>query len=200
VREGLLFSQLTKYKKSEDALISGAIEMMGKIMRNPEYGYELAEWMSPLFKDETESEKRLRLAACIMSEISCYENTEYRGELAYRKVMDSSLIGLNHQDRVFIAKTLYCRYSSFPDEQIVSTMQPLLTQRSIHSAQVIGMAMRLARNISGSHIGILSETNLEIKRGKLILHMNEHDDLDGEAIQKRLRQLAETIGLGAKMA
>jgi exopolyphosphatase/guanosine-5'-triphosphate,3'-diphosphate pyrophosphatase len=196
VREGLLFSQLTKHKKAEDALISGSIEMMGKIMKNPEYGYELAEWMAPLFKGETENQMRLRIAACIMSEISCYENTEYRAELAYRKVLDSSLIGVTHEDRVFIAKALYCRYSTVPDEYILSTMQSLLTAQNIQLAQIIGSAMRLGRSISGSHLGILPNTTLKIKGDKLTLKMNDCADLDGEAVQKRLRQLAEVIGLG----
>ena len=198
VREGLLFSQLTKYKKSEDGLISGCIEMMSKIMRNPEYGYELAEWMSPLFPEETNQSKRLRIAAC-MSEISCYENTEYRAELAYRKVLDSSLIGLNHKDRVFIAKALYCRYSTYPDEYILSTMQSLLTARKIQLAQVIGSAMRLARSLSCSNIGVLQQTSLKIVADKLVLDMNGKHDLDGESIQKRLRQLAEVIGLEGKL-
>jgi exopolyphosphatase/guanosine-5'-triphosphate,3'-diphosphate pyrophosphatase len=199
VREGVLFSQLTQHKKSEDGLISGCIEMMGRIMRNPEYGYELAEWMSPLFAEESNQSKRLRIAACIMSEISCFENTEYRAELAYRKVLDSSLIALSHKDRVFIAKSLYCRYSTYPDEYILSTMQSLLSTKKIQLAQIIGSAMRLGRSLSCSNIGILQKTCLKISGDKLILDMNGNQDLEGEAIQKRLRQLAEVIGLEPKL-
>ena len=69
--------------------------MMTRTLRNSNYGYELSEWMNPLFEDESDHAKNLRLAACILSEISCYENTEYRAELAYRKILDSSLTGLS---------------------------------------------------------------------------------------------------------
>jgi exopolyphosphatase/guanosine-5'-triphosphate,3'-diphosphate pyrophosphatase len=199
VREGVLFSQLTRHKKTEDGLISGCIEMMSRIMRNPEYGYELAEWMAPLFPEESPQSERLRIAACILSEISCYENTEYRAELAYRKVLDSSLIALSHKDRVFVAKALYCRYSTYPDEYILSTMQSLLSAQKIQMAQVIGSAMRLGRSLSCSNLGILKNTRLKISGDKLILDIKGNQDLDGEAIQKRLRQLAEVIGLEARL-
>jgi exopolyphosphatase/guanosine-5'-triphosphate,3'-diphosphate pyrophosphatase len=194
VREGVLFAQLSAAKKDEDPLILGAIEMMGRILRHPEYGYELAEWMAPLFVNETQKAQRLRLAACIMSEISCYENTEYRAELAYRKVLDSSLTGLSHKDRVFIAKALYCRYSTYPDEHILATMQSLLSAKKIQLANVIGLAMRLGRSLSCSNAGVLKDIKIKLSEEKLTLNMNHNHDLDGEAIQKRLRQLAEIMG------
>jgi exopolyphosphatase/guanosine-5'-triphosphate,3'-diphosphate pyrophosphatase len=200
VREGYLFSKLCDEKKQEDPLISGCTEMMGRMLRTPHYGYELAEWMAPLFGESGAQQKRLRLASCIMSEISCYENTEYRAEMAYRKILDSSLIGLNHKDRVFIAKALYCRYSDYPDEHILSTMQPLLNDKKIQDAQLIGSAMRLGRNLSCSHSGVLEKAKIRIVKNKLVLKINpEFADLKGEAVTKRLHHLAEIIGLKAEL-
>jgi exopolyphosphatase/guanosine-5'-triphosphate,3'-diphosphate pyrophosphatase len=202
VREGFLYSQLADDIKEKDPLICGAIETMNRMHRIPEYGYELANWMQPLFLNtETENEKRLRLAACIMSEISAYENTEYRAELAYRRILDSSLIGLDHAERVFIATALYCRYSSFNDDNILSTMATMLSSKKVQNAQIIGTAMRLARTISGSSVGVLDKTKLKLTKNILYLNMSKGaSDLCGESVQKRFQQLAELLGREAKIS
>lgn len=201
VREGLLYSQLSDDLKVKDPLICGATEIMSRMHRNAEYGHELASWMQPLFLNgETENEKRLRLAACIMSEISAYENTEYRAELAYRKILDSSLIGLDHTERVFIATALYCRYSSFNDDNILATMGTLLSSKKVQNAQIIGTAMRLARTISGSSTSVLDKTKLKLTKNILYLNMSKGaSDLYGESLQKRFQQLAEILGREARI-
>lgn len=200
VREGFLYSLLDDKTKRKDALIAGCEETMRRIVHTPEYGYELEKWVEPLFPSDSSHDKKLRLAACILSEISCYENTEYRAEMAYRRVLDSSLVGLSHRDRVFIAKALYCRYSQYPDEHILSTMQPLLTEKKIHQAQVLGSAMRLARSLCSSTTGILPATRLRVEDHTLTLHLGkEYQALVGEAVHKRARQLADTMGMEYKI-
>ncbi len=200
IREGFLYSKLNDKLKAQDPLIAGCTDIMSRILPQDTYGQELHDWMSPLFENETTHEKRLRLAACIMSEISCFENTEYKAELAYRMVLDSSLTGLDHRDRVFIAKSLYCRYSNEPDEHILMSMQSLLNSKSLQSAHVIGSAMRLGRSLSCSHSGILKHTPLQIVKNKLVLKLSpDNSDLDGEAIRKRSSQLAEILGLDCKI-
>jgi exopolyphosphatase/guanosine-5'-triphosphate,3'-diphosphate pyrophosphatase len=200
VREGLLYSKLKAEIKDQDPLISGCTQIMHRMIRPADYGYELAKWMQPLFDDIDEKESKLLLASCIMSEISCYENPEYRAEMAYRKILDSSLTGLSHKDRVFIAKSLYCRYSSQPDNSILSLMQPLLSSKKIQDAQVIGAAMRLARSLSGSCIGILGNTKLKRGKKKLSLEINDNfAELQGESIRKRVKQLGEVMGLKGEL-
>ena len=201
VREGVLYSQLDEEQMHKDPLICGSIEMMTRMLRKPEYGYELASWMKPLFaNDDSISEERLRLAACIMSEISCYENTEYRAELAYRKILDSSLTGLNHKDRLFIAKSLYFRYSTYPDDNILSTMGTLLNSKKVQNAQVVGAAMRLARSLSCSSDGVLEKTKLQVNNNTISLAVSDDKtQLLGESVKKRVKQLAELLGMEAKV-
>ncbi len=197
VREGFLYSKLSKKVKNKDPLLSGCEDMIARISRDCDYGYELSDWIFPLFRNISEHEKRLMLGACILSEISCYENTEYKAELAYRRVLDSSLTGLNHKERVFIAKSLYCRYSRHPDEAILKEMQPLLNARRFKDAQIIGSSMRLARSLSGSIKGGLQGTSLSVKNGRLILHISkDKKELAGEVVEKRMRQLGEVMSLG----
>lgn len=201
VREGFLYSQLDDDVKVKDPLICGAIETMVRMHRSAEYGYELLQWMQPLFTNtETENDKRLRLACCIMSEISIYENTEYRAELAYRRILDSSLIGLDHIERIFIATALYCRYSSFDEENILSNMATMLSSKRVQTAQIIGTAMRVARNISGSSTGVLDKTKLKLTKDILYLNMSKGASaLCGEAVEKRFQTLADLLGREGKI-
>lgn len=196
VREGLLYAQLSEDQKSLDPLISGCEDFSIRMLRATNYGYELAKWVRPLFNELSKSEERLILASCLLGEISCYENTEYRAELAYKRILDSSLSGALHKERVFIAKAVYYRYSKTLNSTFSETMQSLLDEKELQVAKILGYAMRLARNITVSHPGLISTTSLEISGKKLILNLSASDiSLIGEAMEKRLDQLALTMGL-----
>lgn len=200
IREGLLFSKLPDDLKQQDPLISGVSEIMRRVLRTPQYGYELAKWVSPILTGENKIDPRLVLASCILSEISCYENTEYRGELAYRHILDSSLLGINHKERLFIAKALYCRYRTNPDEDILSAMAPLLDEENARKAHILGSAMRLARSISASCPGVLENTPIKLTKNRIVITFpNKFAQLSGETVEKRLKNLAQAIGVGAKI-
>lgn len=199
IREGLLFAKLPEEIQQEDPLITGSIEMMKRVQRTPKYGYDLADWVKPLFVGEKVN-PRLILAACILSEISWYENTEYRGELAYRMVLDSSLVGLDHKERLFIAKALYCRYRTHPDEDILAAMEPLLDEESARKAHILGAAMRLARSLSASYPGVLENIPIKLNGKHVVLTFPaKFAQLAGETVEKRLKGLAEALSLSPKI-
>ncbi len=196
VREGLILSKLTAKEKSYDGLIEGASDLIRVIGRSPEYGFELNQWLNPLFENIPENKKRLILAACILSDISCYENTEYRGEMAYRKIMDSSLIDVTHKERAFIAQAIYFRYNGIEKNNALSDpIVFLLDKKDIKLAKIVGTAIRLARSLSGSHIGVLNNLPLNIDGQKIIISFPvKYSQLYGEKIAKRLSQLAKITG------
>lgn len=200
IREGLLFSKLPDEIKAQDPLITGACEIMRRELRTPQYGYELAQWVAPILTGANKADSRLILAACILGEVSCYENTEYRGEIAYRLILDSSLMGINHKERLFIAKSLYCRYRTNPDEEILAAMAPLLDEGSARKAHILGSAMRLARSISASCPGVLEHTPIKLTKNRVILTFSgKFANLAGETVEKRLKNLAQAIGVSAKL-
>jgi len=200
IREGLLFSKLPEDVQQQDPLISGATEMMRRVLRTPQYGIELAEWVAPLLVGANKISPRLVIASCILGEISCFENTEYRAEIAYRLILDSSLTGINHRERLFIAKTLYCRYSTHPDEDILAAMEPLLDEDSARKAHILGSSMRLARSISASCPGSLAQMPLKLSKNNVVLILPKNfSQLAGEVLDKRLKFLAGALGVSAKL-
>lgn len=196
VREGFVFKRLPPEVQQEDPLMSGAEDMIQRVGVTPAYGHEVSQWIKPLFKAEKPAQMRLRKAACVLSEISRYENTEYRAELAYRRILDSSLIGLTHKDRIFVAKSVYHRYRVEDGKEIVESIQTLLSYEELNDTRTIGYALRLAQALSGCHVGMLSHTSLLIKEGRLILTLKKEAALlKGESIERRLLNLADWLDL-----
>src|SRR5208283_1923819 len=82
VREGLLFSQLRVETQEEDPLIVSAREFNRLRSRAPSHGEELFTWMGRLLAsthlEEDEEDRRLRHAACLLSDISWRAHPDYR--------------------------------------------------------------------------------------------------------------------------
>ncbi len=198
VREGMIFDQLPPETAGGDALIAGCSDMIASIVRNDgvewvEYGRRLADWMSPLFDDETPHMVRLRLAACILSRIAWYENRSYRAEAAFRWVLDSELPAIDHWERIFLATAVYHRYRSRVDGS-VDKIQSLLQDKWIKRARIIGFAMRLGYHMSGSSSELLAHTSVKIHGKKLVLTCNaKYQSLLGADIIKRLEKLAREL-------
>lgn len=196
IREGFLFGQLSAEEQAEDPLIASCITMIRQIDEPPAYGYELHQWMAPLFADETQETSHLRLGACILSGLARYEHTEYRAEIAFRRFLDSFVIGVSHRARLFIATALFHRYKSAADDTILSAALLLLEDEALKTARIIGLAMRLGHNISAGMPGVLPATSLTIQHDTLVLGFQEGSGLlMGEAVQKRLDKLAQVMGL-----
>jgi exopolyphosphatase/guanosine-5'-triphosphate,3'-diphosphate pyrophosphatase len=154
VREGLLFSRLSQNAQSFDPLITTCKEVIRHISPNSSddwvaLGQELYDWMSPLFRTENDAIKRLRRAACILCHLSWYEHTEYRAEMAFRWVLDSSIPAIGHEDRVFVASAVFHRYRTETDAEVTNLTTALLSEQMAFRARVIGIAMQLGYKLSG---------------------------------------------------
>jgi polyphosphate kinase len=194
VREGFLYAALADSEKSKDPLLAGCGDIISQLSELPDYGYELAEWMNPLFEYESPTTKRLRVAACILSSLARYEHTEYRAEIAYRRFLDSSITGIDHPSRLFIACALFHRYKTNTDATIMEAAMAILDDDTMVTARIIGLTMRLGHNISASVPGIINKTRLVLTKQNLTLHFEQEvADLMGEAVKKRLDKLAEIL-------
>ena len=86
VREGLLYSRLSAEEQAEDPLIASAREFNELRARAPEHGEELFAWTGRLIDsthlEEDDQDRRLRHAACLLSDISWRAHPDYRGAQA----------------------------------------------------------------------------------------------------------------------
>jgi exopolyphosphatase/guanosine-5'-triphosphate,3'-diphosphate pyrophosphatase len=152
--------------------------------------------MAALFPDETEKQKKLRLAACILRDAWWREHPDYRGEQAFLRVLRLPFLGLNHEDRAGLALAMFYRYGSEPGEPIIEQAHALLDDSRIERIRTIGLALRLSYVLAPGVTGILKRTKLSIESKTLVLTLNEREALfRSGSFPRRLQRLAAHVGL-----
>jgi exopolyphosphatase/guanosine-5'-triphosphate,3'-diphosphate pyrophosphatase len=198
VREGLIYSRLTPREQAEDPLIRSARGFNQLRSRAPEHGDELYSWTSRLIAsthlEEDDQDRRLRHAACLLSDISWRAHPDYRGSQAYDLVANAAFISVDHPSRAFLA--LAASYRHMSSENIVSPQsRALVTARQLDRARIIGAAMRVAFNISAAMPGVLPRAPMACAKGRVILTLPaDLGALGGERLLSRVRQFARLIG------
>jgi exopolyphosphatase/guanosine-5'-triphosphate,3'-diphosphate pyrophosphatase len=200
MREGQFFKSLPDQLRKQDPLVALAEEIARGAGRSPAAGHETFEWMSPLFKDESPRQKKLRLAACLLRDVWWTEHPDYRAEQAFLRVLRLPFLGLGHEDRAALALALYYRYGSGPSEPIIKQAHALLQESRVHRVQTIGLALRLAYALSAGAPGVVKKTSLRISAGHLILTVPDGDPLfkSGPSL-RRVKRIADHMGIEGRI-
>jgi len=74
------------------------------------HGDLLASWIAPIFSDHNGAEKRLRDAACHISDISWNSHPDFKGDMAFTRALVAPYVGVSHAERVQIALALFVAY------------------------------------------------------------------------------------------
>ena len=199
VREGLLYSLLSKAERKRDPLIAAAQELNVLRSRSPRHGEELAEWaehfMASAGIDENAEERRLRHAACLLADIGWRAHPDYRGEQSLNIIAHAAFVGVDHPGRTFLSLAVFFRHVGLNDDDLSPHMRELATTRMIERARILGAVMRVAYLVSSAMPGVLPHTPLRVERGKLKLRLKgRYAALAGERLYVRVRQLARLIG------
>jgi exopolyphosphatase/guanosine-5'-triphosphate,3'-diphosphate pyrophosphatase len=200
VREGLLYSMLKVREQRKDALIDAARNLNLLRSRSPLHGEELATWTDRFFASsgigETDAEKRLRHAACLVADIGWRTHPDYRGEQSLNLIAHASFVALDHPARTYLALAVYFRHVGVAhDDDLSPRLRELASTRLLDHARILGAAMRVAYMISASMPGVLPQTPMRVERDRLVLRMRgKYAALAGERVFNRLRTLARLIG------
>lgn len=198
VREGMLYAQLPPALRALDPLITGARALSDLHARAPDHADELIAWTdgfaASLAPPESESQTRLRHAACLVSEVAWRANPDYRAEEASRVVAYAALTAITHEERAFLASAQYARYEGL-SENTTPPLRALLTPARIEEARALGCLIRVAYNISAGQPGVLGQTPIRMVDGTLTLTLPARfADLNSERLAGRLKQLAKVLG------
>jgi exopolyphosphatase / guanosine-5'-triphosphate,3'-diphosphate pyrophosphatase len=198
IREGLLYEKLSNTERAEDPLLLMAEALNAANARSPEYAEELLGWMDRFMDssgmDETEDEKRLRRAACLLSDIGWRAHPDHGGDQAVSLIANSGFIGIDHTERAFLALAVFYRYGGLKDEPPLS-LEKLLSKRRAERARTLGTALRVAHLISASAPGVLSRSPVKVEDDDLILRLpRDLAALAGPRLKTRLKQLGKQIG------
>lgn len=196
MREGRLLEMLPPDMRRQDPLIAGSAGMAERTGRFAIDADEIMTWMAPLFEGTEDADRRLRLAAVLISDIGWSEHPDYRAEHTFLRALRLPFAGLSHRDRVFLGLAIFIRNNGDPEDALVTPVKGLLDDDTLTHVKAIGLALRLAHTLSGSAPGLLGRTRLEVKGPDLILkHAEDGEIFVSETVERRLRTLGKALGL-----
>ena len=198
LREGWFVQRMPESIRSQDPLLAAGRELAGRLGRDVNLPPALLGWTDPLFPQETGEARRLREAACWMSDIGSHDHPEFRAEQAFLRVLRQPGIGLDHHARAFLALAIAMRYEVDTDAMFLRPARLLLDMASAHRAEMLGVALRLAYTLSAGTPDLLAGTALRLSGSRLILRLQEDSGVfAGESVMRRLDRLAQAVGLEA---
>lgn len=192
IREGFFYDLLDARQQKEDALVASANDLAALIGRTGSYGRELFEWMSPLFPNEPIAWVRIRRGLCKLSELAWSIDPNFRASWAYQRIIQSSLKGIDHKERLMLALALYYRYTSRwrGDKSEIK----LLDERERQWARCVGLSANLAFQLSGGRAGNLYHARIRYHDAQVHLTLDEEaSPLRTEAVEKRVLGLGEAL-------
>jgi exopolyphosphatase/guanosine-5'-triphosphate,3'-diphosphate pyrophosphatase len=196
LREGWLYDQLPEDERYLDPLVVGAQAFGAPRTRVPAFGPALLRWTDALFPDETHAEKRLRVAACALSDIAWIDHQGVRANHSFDRVLNLPFVGLTHTERLFLGVTLHERYDGAADDPILQPAQDKLSAAQLRQARILGRAMLLGYRFSGSVPEILALARLRIDADQIRLEVDKAANVpDSDAVQARMKQLTKAVGV-----
>jgi exopolyphosphatase/guanosine-5'-triphosphate,3'-diphosphate pyrophosphatase len=202
LREGCLFDRLPEKQRALDPLLTACTRYAERELPAAAVtGTELFDWMTPLFPEESAADRRLREAACILSDIAKREHPDYRAEHALMRVKRLPVVGIEHPERAFLAIAVSSRHAQLDDEhRLMRTVHHLIGEERIRQARAIGLSIRLAYTLTGGISRVLGRITLARSGERLILKIPaDLAFLAGDAVERRLAALAKAMDLTSEI-
>ncbi len=192
IREGILFKNLSQELKETDAFDASLSRIENGLTSDRLYASTLFNWMSPLFGKESPRDEHLRRSFCRISDIALPIHNEFRAEWAFRHIVESSLWGITHNERIKLALALYYRYRH--RKNFKHRLLDLISEKEQYQARVMGLAASLAFECSGGVAELLQESRLAVDEKNVYLsHQGSEFSLISESANKKLENLQKSF-------
>jgi exopolyphosphatase/guanosine-5'-triphosphate,3'-diphosphate pyrophosphatase len=198
IREGLLYDELPRDVRALDPLIEAAREAGAGLGRFEQHGDMLNAWIAPAFDDGPKM-ARLRLAACLLSDIAWAAHPDFRAERGIDMALHGNWVAIDAPGRVMLAQALFCNFGG-GRELPYPAIAALCSPEKLRRAANWGLAMRLGQRLSGGVAECLRKSELSRNGDALRLEIGKRDAaLLGETVERRLKVLAQEMGLRPEM-
>ncbi|MGE4014388.1 MAG: Ppx/GppA family phosphatase, partial [Alphaproteobacteria bacterium] len=198
LREGIVFDALSAAEQKRDPLLDATIEFSRQFARFSGFSDALVRWTAGLYGDEPVEDARLRRAMCYLSDIGWSEHPDYRARHAFERVLTLPVMGLDHPARAFLAHAIHARYGGDDDEIGRKFGRRIgLDEAREDRARALGLALRLGYTVSAGQESLLNATSLARQGQSVVLTVPARGAAAfvGEAVERRLKDLAEQLNL-----
>ncbi len=180
----------------EDPLDAIARDMSRQLSRSQALPPALIEWTAALFGHETADERRLRAAACWMSDCGAHDHPEYRAEQSFMRILYAPGMAFSHAARGFLALAIAMRYEAELDQPFLQSARRLLDPQWLRRAEMLGLCLRLAYVLCAGTPQLLQGTGIGQENDKLVLRLSgQRFAFNVESVTRRLDRLAQAAGL-----
>lgn len=206
LREGLLFDSLSPELQKRDPLIEGCAALGARQGISQDIGPALSKWVRA-FYDSTDDalverpDTRLMQAAAKLSDMGACLHPDHRADLVCDQVLRAPIPGQSHSERVFLACTMFTRYSGDAYLKEPVLIDRILGSDGLTRATQLGLALRLGCDLSAKSASLLNNAHLFQHERNLVLEARQgwEDLLLGEQTKKRAKALANALKLNLKM-
>lgn len=194
LREGLMYAGLSPDEQALDPLLVAAQAEGEAQGRFAGHGRQIDTWIAPLFPDDSPEWARLRRAACFLGDVAWRANPDFRAERGVEIALHSNWTGIDGTGRAMVAQALHSAFGGGVEGTI--DVHGLAGAGALQRAVQWGMAIRLAQRLSGGAAGPLEGTGIRVADGAVQLSFDSRGaGLTGEAVTRRLKSLAQVMGL-----
>lgn len=199
VREGVLHEQLDPAEQELDPLLKATEDYNILRSRDPAHSGELIAWVDVFVAaaglDETVEERRMRHAACHLSDIGWRAHPDYRGEQSLNVISHAAFIGLDHPTRAYLALAVFYRYAGLKDDPATLRLRELIGPRLLERARLLGGILRVAYLLSAAMHGLLPRMPLTCTERRVTLTIPaELRAMASDRVAGRLKQLGKLLG------
>ncbi|HST90848.1 MAG TPA: Ppx/GppA family phosphatase, partial [Brevundimonas sp.] len=202
VREGLLYEALEPDIAAADPLLAGSSALGARQGISPSLPGALKGWIAPLLAAMPVTFDKVRDdvladAACRLADLGARLHPDHRVELAFDQVLRAPVPGQTHAERAYLAVAVNARYGGPVATPEPRTVARLLTEEQRQGARALGLAIRLACDLSGRAPQLLVNARAAVKDDTLVLTASDGyaDVLLGEQTRRRGKALAEAMAL-----
>lgn len=194
LREGLLYARMDEDVRQRDPLLV-ATERFGQLQsRFGEDALPLFDWISPVFPDDPPEWQRWLMAACHLSDVAWQASPDFRAERGLEIALHGNWVGIDVSGRSMIGQALYTNFGGGP--RAFPLERHIVPQSMLDRAIGWGLAMRLAQRLAAGTHDVLRRSALKRNGDRLELVLQDRDRaLLGEVVERRLRRLAQYLGL-----
>ena len=193
LREGLLYQALDAKTQAQDPLIVAAEFEGRRLARFAPHGRAIADWIAPLFAHEGEADRRIRLAASLLSDVAWSANPDFRAERGTEIGLHGNWRGIDIPGRILLARALHAGFGG--NDADFPAMGALVGAERLARARQWGLAIRLAQRLTGGVEAPLKGSAIGREDDRLVLRLNPGwHHLAGESVERRLRSLAQALG------
>lgn len=198
IREGLLYDAMPPEIRKDDPLIAGARYLGRRFSPEADMGDAVAAFTGPLFRNEIAANRRLRIAACQLTDAGAYFHPDLRGAQAFETALRAPFYGVTHSERAAIALSLFCRHEGANEAAPEPHILAMLSEDERRRAIQVGLALRFASAFAPKAPQAIRESALTIEGDRLTFRTRSSlKPLMDEVAGRRLDALAAAFSLNA---